>query len=138
MGAVSYPNSARALAESKNIFLRAMRTSVRLARGGRCVKVRATASAANANPSAMESGSLIYRLSVLVRAFLRQAKLGPKTNTVLCHTVHIESTPPLPVQLDGDVIGHLPMTFSLVPQALSVIVPANTPEDIFHQPELLD
>ena len=86
----------------------------------------------------MESGSLIYRLSVLVRAFLRQAKLGPKTSTVQCHTVHIESTPPLPVQLDGDVIGHLPMTFSVVPHALSVIVPANTPEDIFHRPELTD
>jgi diacylglycerol kinase (ATP) len=86
----------------------------------------------------MESGSLIYRLSVLVRAFLRQAKLGPKTSTVQCHTVHIESTPPLPVQLDGDVIGHLPMTFSVVPHALSVIVPANTPEDIFHRPELID
>jgi diacylglycerol kinase (ATP) len=84
----------------------------------------------------MESGSPAYRLSVLVRAFLRRAKLGPKTSTVQCHTVHIESTPPLPVQLDGDVIGHLPMAFSVVPHALSVIVPANTPEDIFHQPVL--
>jgi len=84
----------------------------------------------------MESGSLLYRLSVLLRALFRRAKLGPKARTVQCHTVHIESTPPLPVQVDGDVIGTLPMTFSIIPRSLSVIVPANTPEDIFHRPEL--
>ncbi|MGO8947533.1 MAG: diacylglycerol/lipid kinase family protein [Ktedonobacterales bacterium] len=85
----------------------------------------------------MEGGSLGYRLSVLVRAFFRRAKLGPKARTVQCHTVHIESTPPLPVQVDGDVIGRLPMTFSIVPSSLSVIVPANTPGDIFHRPPLV-
>jgi diacylglycerol kinase (ATP) len=84
----------------------------------------------------MEHGSLLYRLDVLLRALFRRAKLGPKARTVQCRTVHIESTPPLPVQVDGDVIGTLPMTFSIVPRSLSVIVPANTPEDIFHRPEL--
>ncbi len=84
----------------------------------------------------MESGGLLYRLGVLLRALFRRAKLGPKARTVQCHTVHIESTPPLPVQVDGDVIGTLPMTFSIVPRSLSVIVPANAPEDIFHRPEL--
>jgi diacylglycerol kinase family enzyme len=84
----------------------------------------------------MEGGSLIYRLSVLARAFFRRAKLGPRARTTQCHTLHIESTPPLPVQVDGDVIGHLPMTFSVVPGALSVIVPHSTPEDIFHRPPI--
>jgi diacylglycerol kinase (ATP) len=86
----------------------------------------------------MESGGLIYRLSVLARAFFRRAKLGPRARTTQCHTVHIESTPPLPVQVDGDVIGRLPMTFSIVPSSLSVIVPPNTPEDIFHRPPVVD
>jgi diacylglycerol kinase family enzyme len=40
------------------------------------------------------------------------------------------------VQVDGEVIGTLPMTFSIVPRSLSVIVPVNAPEDIFHLPEL--
>ncbi len=82
----------------------------------------------------MESGGLFYRLSVLARAFFRRAKLGPKARTIRCRTVHIESTPPLPVQVDGDVIGWLPMTFTIVPSSLSVIVPANSPEDIFSHP----
>ena len=30
---------------------------------------------------------------------------------------------PLPVQVDGEVIGHLPMTFEAVPNALTLIVP---------------
>lgn len=81
----------------------------------------------------MESGGLIYRLGVLVRALFRRAKLGPKTRTIQCRTVHIESSPPLPVQVDGDVIGNLPMTFSIVPSSLSVIVPSSNPEDIFHR-----
>ncbi len=85
----------------------------------------------------MEDGGLFYRLSVLVRAFLRRAKLGPKTRTIQCRTVHIESTPPLPVQVDGDVIGRLPMTFSVVPSSLTVIVPASSPEDIFSRPPLI-
>jgi YegS/Rv2252/BmrU family lipid kinase len=86
----------------------------------------------------MEGGSLIYRLSVLARAFFRRAKLGPRTRNLQCHTIHIESTPPLPVQVDGDVIGRLPMTFSIVPSALSVIVPPNALEDIFHRPPVED
>jgi YegS/Rv2252/BmrU family lipid kinase len=86
----------------------------------------------------MEAGGLGYRLSVLARALFRRAKLGPKARTIQCHTVHIESTPPLPVQVDGDVIGRLPMTFSIVPSSLSVIVPSNTPEDIFRRPPVVD
>jgi YegS/Rv2252/BmrU family lipid kinase len=82
----------------------------------------------------MENGKLIYRLGVLLRGFFRRAKLGPKARTTQCRTVRIESTPPLPVQVDGDVIGNLPMTFSVVPGALSVIVPHDTPEDIFQRP----
>jgi diacylglycerol kinase family enzyme len=37
----------------------------------------------------------------------------------------------LPVQVDGDIIGSLPMTFSVAPGALSVIVPHAAPEQLF-------
>ena len=34
-----------------------------------------------------------------------------------------ESTEPVPVQLDGELVGHLPMKFSVVPDALTVVAP---------------
>lgn len=75
--------------------------------------------------------SLLGRLLVLVRAFLRRGPLGPRVRYERCRTVRIESSPPLPVQVDGEVIGTLPMTFSIVPRALSVILPKGAPASLF-------
>lgn len=38
----------------------------------------------------------------------------------------IRTDPPLPVQVDGEVIGETPMRFSIVPRALDVIIPASS------------
>jgi diacylglycerol kinase family enzyme len=51
-------------------------------------------------------------------------------------TVRFESHVPLPVQVDGEVIGTLPMTFSVAPQALTVIIPATAPPALFSRPPL--
>jgi diacylglycerol kinase family enzyme len=37
--------------------------------------------------------------------------------------VRAEARPSVAVQLDGEVVGHLPMTFDVVPAALSLVVP---------------
>lgn len=37
--------------------------------------------------------------------------------------IFAESTEPVPVQLDGELVGHLPMKFSIVPDALTVVAP---------------
>jgi diacylglycerol kinase family enzyme len=37
--------------------------------------------------------------------------------------VRIEATPPQPVELDGDVLGATPLSASVVPGAISIIVP---------------
>ena len=73
---------------------------------------------------------------VLLRAILRRPAPGPHVRYERTRSIRIESNPPLPVQVDGELIGTLPMTFSVAPLALSVIVPANTPADLFvHAPE---
>lgn len=77
------------------------------------------------------SGGLFHRLSVIGRALLRQPTAGPHVRYVRAQRVRIESRRPVPVQVDGEVIGSLPMTFSIAPQALSVIVPRETPAGLF-------
>jgi YegS/Rv2252/BmrU family lipid kinase len=71
------------------------------------------------------------RAGVFLRAFLRRPSLGPDVRYERVRSVRLESTPPLPVQVDGDIIGSLPMTFSVAPGALWVIVPRTAPEQLF-------
>lgn len=40
--------------------------------------------------------------------------------------VHIETTPALPVNLDGEVVAHTPETFRVAPNALRVLVPESS------------
>ena len=47
--------------------------------------------------------------------------------------IRVESRRAEPVQVDGEVIGHLPMTFTIAPQALRVILPASAPSELFSQ-----
>ena len=46
--------------------------------------------------------------------------------------IHIESDPPLPVQIDGDPISQPVMTFSVVPKALRIIVPREMAKNLEH------
>jgi diacylglycerol kinase family enzyme len=39
------------------------------------------------------------------------------------HEVRVEANRPVPVQGDGELIGHTPVTIKLIPHALNVIVP---------------
>jgi diacylglycerol kinase (ATP) len=80
-------------------------------------------------------GGLIARMGVLARALLRRASLGPRVRYAQCRVIRIESNQPLPVQVDGEVIGTLPMTFSVAPGGLRVVVPADAPDALFrHDP----
>jgi diacylglycerol kinase family enzyme len=74
---------------------------------------------------------LYGRAGVFLRAFLRRPSLGPDVRYERVRSVRLESTPPLPVQVDGDIIGSLPMTFSIAPGALWVIVPRTAPKQLF-------
>jgi YegS/Rv2252/BmrU family lipid kinase len=76
-------------------------------------------------------GGWARRAGVVLRAFLRRPSLGPDARYDRVRSVRLESTPPLPVQVDGDIIGSLPMTFTIAPGALWVIVPRNAPVRLF-------
>ncbi len=82
------------------------------------------------------SGGILHRVNVLGRAFLRLPNTGPHVRYERTQSLRVESKRSVPVQVDGEVIGYLPMTFSVAPQALSVIVPRDTPAGLFsHAPE---
>jgi YegS/Rv2252/BmrU family lipid kinase len=76
-------------------------------------------------------GGWARRAGVFLRALLRRPSLGPDARYERVRSVRLESVPPLPVQVDGDIIGTLPMTFSVAAGALWVIVPRTAPERLF-------
>ena len=65
-------------------------------------------------------------LSILTRRYNRD----PEVEYHRARTVHVESQLALPVQVDGDHIGHTPMTFEAVPNALYVLLPADLPPEL--------
>lgn len=80
------------------------------------------------------SGGVFHRLSVLGRALLRLPAAGPRVRYERAQRLRLESKRPALVQVDGEVIGYLPMTFSVAPLAISVIVPRNAPAGLFSRP----
>jgi diacylglycerol kinase family enzyme len=81
-------------------------------------------------------GGPLYRAGVLGRALLRRRSLGPRVKYSRCRSIRLESDVPLPVQVDGEVIGMLPLTFSVAPLALTVIVPSHAPPALFSRAAL--
>jgi YegS/Rv2252/BmrU family lipid kinase len=79
------------------------------------------------------SGGLTHRLNVLGRAFLRLPSAGPRVRYTRAQAVRVSSRRAEPVQVDGEVIGHLPMTFTIAPRALRVILPSSAPSELFSQ-----
>ncbi|HEY7850652.1 MAG TPA: diacylglycerol kinase family protein, partial [Ktedonobacterales bacterium] len=77
------------------------------------------------------SGGLAHRIGVLWRAFLRRPGAGPRVRYERAQAIRVESRRAEPVQVDGEVIGHLPMTFTVAPQALRVILPPDAPAELF-------
>lgn len=47
----------------------------------------------------------------------------PKLRYFTAHTLAVEADPPITVAADGEVIGHTPARFEVVPQALKILVP---------------
>lgn len=79
----------------------------------------------------VENGGLVYRLGVLARAAVRRASLGPRVRYAQTRMIRLEASSPLPVQVDGEVIGTLPMTFSVAPATLTVVVPHGAKPGLF-------
>ncbi|HEX9037826.1 MAG TPA: diacylglycerol kinase family protein [Ktedonobacterales bacterium] len=80
------------------------------------------------------SGGLAHRLGVLARAFLRMSSAGPRVRYLRAQAIRVESRRAEPVQVDGEVIGFLPMTFTIAPRALRVVLPTDAPSELFSAP----
>lgn len=61
--------------------------------------------------------------STLGRFATRSLDKSPFTLHLRGKQIELVSQPPIPVQLDGDIVGNTPAHFSLIPAALEVIVP---------------
>ena len=61
--------------------------------------------------------------ATLGRASALQLDKSPHVIWQRTRGVQIEANPPLAVQLDGDVRGATPVTFEIVPRAISVVTP---------------
>jgi diacylglycerol kinase (ATP) len=68
----------------------------------------------------------------ILSILLRRHTLDPKIEYHRARFVRIAARRPLPVQVDGDHIGHTPMTFESVPGALRALVPSSLPTDLLH------
>lgn len=84
----------------------------------------------------VENGGLLYRLGVLGRAVLRRDSLGPRVRYAQARVIRMLSEVPLPVQVDGEVIGTLPMTFTAAASALTVVVPRDAQPKLFQRAPL--
>ncbi len=58
-----------------------------------------------------------------VNIILRRHMRDPEIEFLRGREIYITSSPPLPVQVDAEPWGQTPMSFSVVPQALHIIVP---------------
>ena len=76
---------------------------------------------------AIEDLGLLRALPKIVKLYRGRLYGDPVVRHVRCARVRIEADPPAEVQADGQMAGHTPAEFSLVRQALTVIVPPGGP-----------
>ena len=74
-------------------------------------------------------GRSITALAFLLRHERRRQRISYYT----CTSIEIRTRQPIPMQVDGEVGGFTPATFTVAPGALKVIVPQTTPEELFSQ-----
>ncbi len=54
----------------------------------------------------------------------------PKISVVRAKDITIRSLPPMPMELDGEAVGHSPFTFKIIPKAIRVVVGATFREQL--------
>jgi diacylglycerol kinase family enzyme len=72
----------------------------------------------------------LHILSILLRRY----NLNPDMDYYRAREVQIGGATPLAVQVDGDPIGHTPMSFQVAPGALRALVPSWSVGDILGTP----
>ncbi|MDQ7819504.1 MAG: diacylglycerol kinase family lipid kinase [Armatimonadota bacterium] len=71
----------------------------------------------------------LQTLRVLPSVFSGRHLLHPKVAHTTARTVQVDSATPLAIHADGEVVGTVPASFRVIPQALDVLVPAPSAGD---------
>ena len=71
------------------------------------------------------------RLLVALNAIRKHHPLGPRVSYERFQSLAIDASSPVPIQVDGEPIGTLPVIFRVAPQMLTVIVPRSAPDGLF-------
>ncbi|HEY7123308.1 MAG TPA: diacylglycerol kinase family protein [Ktedonobacterales bacterium] len=74
---------------------------------------------------------MLGRGQVLLNALRRHYPLGARVSHEQIESVTIDAEAPVPIEVDGEPAGTLPMTFRVAPQMLTVIVPRTRPPELF-------
>ncbi len=74
---------------------------------------------------------LLGRLRVVLNALRKHYPLGARVSYERFHTVTIDSSVPVPIEVDGEPAGTLPAVFRVAPRMLTVIVPRGTTAALF-------
>ncbi|GCE04099.1 diacylglycerol/lipid kinase family protein [Dictyobacter aurantiacus] len=86
--------------------------------------------------------SVLRRAAVIIDFLLRRPKRHQWVRYEIGETIKIITQKPVAIQVDGEPLGHTstseaePTLLSIEPQALKVIVPVTTPEDLFSRQPL--
>ncbi|NOK58159.1 MAG: hypothetical protein GFH25_541210n5 [Chloroflexi bacterium AL-N10] len=92
--------------------------------------VRATINDGLLDVCVIKGKSLRGAPSRLLSIITRRYHLDSEVEYHRAQQVEIRSSRPLPVQVDGDYIGHTPMSFEAIPGALRAVMPETLPEDL--------
>ena len=65
--------------------------------------------------------TLLSWLGMLTRVLRRQAREADELELHQCTHCHIEAVPPMEVQVDGEFVGHTPVTIEVVPHAFGLV-----------------
>jgi diacylglycerol kinase (ATP) len=66
-----------------------------------------------------------------IRLVFKKHLDDPQVDLYRARRVEVRTRRPLPVHVDGDCIGHTPVTFEVVPRALKLMVPQCAPSALF-------
>jgi diacylglycerol kinase (ATP) len=78
---------------------------------------------------------LFGRIRVILNALRKHYPLGARVSYEQFQTLTIDSPVAVPIQVDGEPAGTLPTVFRVAPKMLTVIVPRDTPPDLFKKKE---
>lgn len=71
----------------------------------------------------LSKAGIIEFLRAFPRVFRGEHTSHPKVTMLRSNRVTVESQPPMPVLLDGDVFGNTPKTFTILPRSQSLLYP---------------